>query len=244
MMTRMKLGMFDSDENVPYSSIPYDVVDCKRHNELALEVAKDSLVLLKNKDNLLPLDKKSLKSIAVIGPNANSRDALIGNYFGTASQYVTVLDGIREALPASVRINYSEGCHLYKDKVQGLARPNDRIAEAITTAEKSDIVIICLGLDASIEGEEGDAGNEYASGDKIDLNLPGLQQQLLEAVHVTGKPIILLLLSGSALSVTWADTNVPAIIQAWYPGAQGGRAIASMLFGEFSPSGRLPVTFY
>lgn len=244
MMTRMKLGMFDSDEKVSYSSIPYDVVDCKEHNKLALEVAKDSLVLLKNEEKILPLDKNSLKSIAVIGPNANSRDALIGNYFGTASQYITVLDGIREALPDSVRINYSEGCHLYKDRVQGLSRQNDRIAEAITVAEKSDIVIMCLGLDASIEGEEGDAGNEYASGDKIDLNLPGLQHQLLEAVHATGKPIILVLLSGSALSVTWADTNVPAIIQAWYPGAQGGRAIASLLFGEFSPSGRLPVTFY
>ena len=244
MMTRMKLGMFDNDENVPYSSIPYEVVDCKEHNKLALEVAKDSLVLLKNEDNILPLDKNNLKSVAVIGPNANSRDALIGNYFGTASQYITVLDGIREALPDSVRINYSEGCHLYKDRMQGLSRKDDRIAEAITVAEKSDIVIMCLGLDSSIEGEEGDAGNEYASGDKIDLNLPGFQQQLLEAVHATGKPIILVLLSGSALSVTWADTNVQAIVQAWYPGAQGGRAIASLLFGEFSPSGRLPVTFY
>lgn len=244
MMTRMKLGMFDSDKNVPYTSIPYDVVDCKEHNNLALEASKESLVLLKNENNILPLDKNSIKSIAVIGPNADSRDALIGNYFGTASQYITVLEGIREAVPESVRIHYSQGCHLYKDRIQGLARPNDRFAEAITVAEKSDIVIMCLGLDASIEGEEGDAGNEYASGDKIDLNLPGLQQQLLEAVHSTGKPIILLLLSGSALSVTWANDNVPAIVQAWYPGAQGGRAIASMLFGESSPSGRLPVTFY
>lgn len=244
MMTRMKLGMFDKDENVPYTSISYESVDCEEHNKLALEAAKDSLVLLKNQDNILPLNKNSFKSIAVIGPNADSRDALIGNYFGTSSQYITVLDGIREVIPSSVKINYSQGCHLYKDRVQGLARENDRIAEAIIAAEKSDIVIMCLGLDASIEGEEGDAGNEYASGDKFDLNLPGRQQQLLEAVYATGKPIILLLLSGSALSVTWADTNVPAIIQAWYPGAQGGRAIASMLFGEYSPSGRLPVTFY
>lgn len=244
MMTRMKLGMFDNNENVPYASIPYDVVDCNEHNKLALEAAKDSVVLLKNKDNILPLDKNSIKSIAVIGPNADSRDALVGNYFGTASQYITVLDGIRESVPHSIRINYSQGCHLYKDKIEGLARPSDRIAEAISIAERSDIVIMCLGLDASIEGEEGDAGNEYASGDKFDLNLPGQQQQLLEAVHATGKPIILLLLSGSALSVTWADANVPAILQAWYPGAQGGRAIASILFGESNPSGRLPVTFY
>ncbi len=244
MMTRMKLGMFDSNDNVPYASIPYDIVDCKEHNILALQAAKESLVLLKNKDSFLPLNKNELKSIAVIGPNADSRDALVGNYFGTASQYITVLDGIRQCVPETVRVNYAQGCHLYKDKVEGLAMPNDRIAEAISVAEKSDVVIMCLGLDASIEGEEGDAGNEYASGDKFDLNLPGLQQQLLEAVHATGKPVILVLLSGSALAVNWADENIPAIVQAWYPGAQGGKAIASMLFGEYSPCGKLPVTFY
>ncbi|MHB8063976.1 MAG: glycoside hydrolase family 3 C-terminal domain-containing protein, partial [Ruminiclostridium sp.] len=244
MMTRMKLGMFDSDENVPYTSIPYDIVDCKEHTALSLEAAKDSIVLLKNENNFLPLNRNKLTSIAVIGPNADSRDALTGNYFGTASQYITVLEGIRQCVPASVRINYSEGCHLYKDKVGGLAMPNNRISEAISAAENSEVVIMCLGLDASIEGEEGDAGNEYASGDKLDLKLPGLQQQLLETIHATGKPIILMLLSGSALAVTWADDNIPAIVQAWYPGAQGGSAIASMLFGEYSPSGRLPVTFY
>ncbi len=243
MMTRMKLGMFDKDENVPFADTPYDIVDCKEHRELALKASKESLVLLKNAD-LLPLKKDALKSIAVIGPNADSREALMGNYFGTPSQYITVLDGIREILPDSVRINYSQGCHLYKDKVEGLAQPNDRIAEAVAAAEKSDVVVLCLGLDASIEGEEGDAGNEYGAGDKFDLNLPGLQQQLLEAVTAAGKPVILVLLSGSALAVTWADENVSAIVQAWYPGAQGGRAIAQMLFGDFSPCGKLPVTFY
>lgn len=244
MMTRMKLGMFDKPENVPYSSIPYEVVDCGEHNRLALEAAKDTLVLLKNRENILPLNKAELKSVAVIGPNADSRDALKGNYFGTPSQYITVLEGIRQILPGSVRINYSEGCHLYKSSVEGLAEQNDRISEAVAAAESSDIVIMCLGLDAGIEGEEGDASNEYCAGDKHNLNLPGQQQQLLEAVHAAGKPVILVLLAGSALAVTWADENTAAIIQAWYPGAQGGKAIASLLFGEYSPSGRLPVTFY
>ncbi len=244
MMTRMKLGMFDKPENVPYSSIPYGVVDCDEHNRLALESAKDTLVLLKNKDNILPLNKDKIKSIAVIGPNADSRDALKGNYFGTPSRYITVLDGIRQALPESVRINFAAGCHLYKSTAEGLANKNDRLSEAISAAENSDAVIICLGLDANIEGEEGDASNEYCAGDKHNLELPGLQQQLLEAVNAVGKPVILVLLSGSALAVTWADENVPAVIQAWYPGAQGGKAIASMLFGEYSPSGKLPVTFY
>jgi len=243
MITRMKLGMFDPDEQVPFTSIPYDVVDCKEHNELALETAKKSIVLLKN-DGLLPLDKEKIKSIAVIGPNADSRQALVGNYEGTASEYVTVLDGIREAVGDNVRIYYSMGCHLYKDKVESLAERNDRIAEAITCAEMADVVVLCLGLDSTIEGEEMHESNEYGSGDKYDLDLPGRQQELMEAVYATGKPVVLVLLTGSALSVTWADENIPAILNAWYPGAQGGKAVASVLFGETNPSGKLPVTFY
>jgi len=243
MITRMKLGMFDPDEQVPFTSIPYDVVDCKEHNELALETAKKSIVLLKN-DGLLPLDKEKIKSIAVIGPNADSRQALVGNYEGTASEYVTVLDGIREAVGDNVRIYYSMGCHLYKDKVESLAERNDRIAEAVTCAEMADVVVLCLGLDSTIEGEEMHESNEYGSGDKYDLDLPGRQQELMEAVYATGKPVVLVLLTGSALSVTWADENIPAILNAWYPGAQGGKAVASVLFGETNPSGKLPVTFY
>jgi beta-glucosidase len=244
MMTRMKLGMFDNPEKVPYSNIPYEVNDSAEHREFALEVSKKTMVLLKNENKLLPLDKNKIKSIAVIGPNANSRDALIGNYTGTPSRYTTVLEGIQEAVSNDTRIFYAEGCHLYRNKVEGLAEPKDRIAEAITAAEMSDVVVMCLGLDSSIEGEEGDASNEYASGDKKHLNLPGLQQELLETVHKVGKPIILIILSGSALAVTWADENIPAIIQAWYPGAEGGKAAASLIFGDYSPSGKLPVTFY
>ena len=243
MITRLKLGLFDSPEKVPFTSIPYELNDCKEHNDYALYVSKQSLTLLKNANNLLPLDKNKLKSIAVIGPNANSRAALFGNYFGTASQYITVVDGIREAVNEDTRIYYSDGCHLYKEK-EGLAAPRNFFAESIAAAERSDVVVMCLGLDANIEGEEGDVSNVYAGGDKPNLNLPGLQQELLEAVHKTGKPIILVLLAGSALSVTWADQNIPAIIQGWYPGASGGSAIASLIFGDYSPSGRLPVTFY
>jgi len=244
ILTRMKLGMFDSPENVPYSDIPYESNSCKEHTDFALEVSKKSLVLLKNSDNTLPLDKDKIKSIAVIGPNASSLAALEGNYSGTADRYITVLEGIIDTVNKDTRVYYAEGCHLYKDKVSDLANAHDRFAEAISAAERSDAVVMCLGLDPSIEGEEGDASNEFSSGDKRDLRLPGLQQELLEEIHKTGKPIILVLLSGSALAVTWADENVPAIIQAWYPGALGGKAVASLIFGEFSPSGRLPVTFY
>lgn len=244
MLCRMKLGMFDSPDMVPYSSIPYEKNECSEHREFAVEVAKNTMVLLKNHRNLLPLDKNKIKSIAVIGPNADSREALIGNYYGTASSYVTVLEGIKEAVPDSARVYYSEGCHLYRDKVEGLAAAKDRFSEAVSIAERSDVVVMCLGLNATIEGEEGDASNEYASGDKKHLNLPGLQQELLETIHKTGKPIILLLLSGSALAVSWADENIPAIVQAWYPGAEGGKAVAALLFGDYSPSAKLPVTFY
>ena len=243
-VTRMKLGMFDDPKKVPYTDIPYEVVSCREHSDFSVEVAKKSLVLLKNEGNLLPLDKKKLKSIAVIGPNADSRDALVGNYNGTPDNYVTVLEGIRKAVGDDVRIYYSEGCHLFRDRSQGLAAPRDRFAEALACAERADVVIVCLGLDATLEGEEGDTGNEFASGDKPDLNLPGLQQELLEKVYATGKPIVLVLLSGSALAVTWADEHIPAIVQAWYPGGRGGEAVAALLFGEYSPSGRLPVTFY
>ena len=244
MATRIKLGMFDDAEKVPFSKIPISVVECDEHKALALKVAKQSMVLLKNKSKLLPIDKNKIKSIAVIGPNAYSRESLIGNYCGTSSEYITVLDGIRQTVPAGVKINYSVGCHLYKEKVEGLAMAGDRFSEALTAAEQSDVVIACLGLDATLEGEEGDTGNEYSSGDKPNLDLPGLQQKLLEALVSTGKPVVLVLLSGSAIAVNWADENVDAIIQAWYPGAQGGRAVAELLFGQYSPSGRLPVTFY
>lgn len=240
---RIRLGMME-DYPSPYKDIPYDKVECREHTELSIEAAKRSMVLLKNKDNILPLDKKDIKRIAVIGPNADSRDALVGNYTGTSSQYITPIEGIRQYLGGDAEVLYAEGCHLYKDKVEFLAEEKDRFAEAVITAERADAVIMCLGLDATIEGEEGDAGNEYASGDKPGLGLPGLQQELLETVVATGKPVILVLLAGSAIDLSWADSHVDAIICAWYPGARGGKAVAETIFGENSPSGRLPVTFY
>lgn len=245
MVTRMRLGMFDDPNHVSYTKIPWSCNDSHENNLLSLEAAKESIVLLKNENQLLPLNKKTIKSIGVIGPNANSRKSLMGNYYGTASQYVTVLDGIRESAGDDIRVYYAEGCHLYKDRNSGLSSySGDRIAEAVVVAKNSDVVVLCLGLDESLEGEEGDQSNAYASGDKPNLDLPGQQQRLLEAVYQTGTPVVLVLMAGSALAVNWADEYVPAILDAWYPGAQGGRAVASVLFGEFSPCGKMPVTFY
>lgn len=244
MLVRMRLGTFDDPKHVPFSAIPYEKNDCSEHRNFALKVSKESLVLLRNRNGFLPLDRKKIHSIAVIGPNADSRDALIGNYAGTASEYVTVLDGIREAAVPDTRIYYAEGCHLYKNSMSNLSRKNDRLAEAVSAAERADVAVVCLGLNAALEGEEGDASNEFASGDKINLQLPGNQETLLEEVQKTGTPTVAVLLAGSALAVTWADEHADAVVQGWYPGAQGGRAIASLLFGDFSPSGKLPVTFY
>ena len=242
--TRMKLGLFDNPDKVSYNKIGYDQVDNKEHLELNIEASRKSIVLLKNEERLLPLDKSKIKTVGVIGPNADNRKALVGNYEGTASEYITVLEGVKEYLGEDIRVYFSEGCHLFKQSSQELGMENDRIAEARMVCDMSDVVIACFGLDPGLEGEEGDQGNEYASGDKNSLNLPGLQEDVLKELYKSGKPIILVLLSGSALSVPWADEHIPAIIQGWYPGAQGGRAIAQILFGDYSPEGKLPVTFY
>lgn len=243
-VTKMRLGIFDAPEHVPYNTIDYSAVDSKEQKAFNLEVAKKTLCLLKNENKTLPLDKKKLKTVGVIGPNANNRKALIGNYEGTASEYVTVLEGISEYLGDDVTVRYSEGCHLFRNKVSGLGIENDRIAEVRAVCDESDVVIAVMGLDAGLEGEEGDQGNEFASGDKPNLDLPGLQNTVLQEIYASGKPVVLVILSGSALAFPWAEEHIPAIVQAWYPGAQGGRAVAQMLFGEFSPEGKLPVTFY
>lgn len=238
--TRFLLGLFDETE---FDKIEYDKIECKEHLQLADQATAESVVLLKN-TGILPLDRNAVKSIAVVGPNANSRAALIGNYHGTSSRYITVLEGIQDAVGEAVRVYYSEGCHLCKDKVENLSAGSDRISEAVTAAKHSDVVILCVGLDESLEGEEGDTGNRDASGDKIDLLLPKPQRELLEAVVKVGKPVILINMTGSAMDLKYAHEHCAAVLQAWYPGARGGRVIADILFGEISPSGKLPVTFY
>lgn len=241
---RMKLGLFDEKGKTPYDNIPYTAVDSREMQELNLKAAEKCIVLLKNEGGLLPLDKSKINTIGVIGPNANNRKALVGNYEGTASRYYTISEGIQDYVGEDIRVLVSEGCHLYQDKISNLSEGKDRDSEIRAICEASDVVVMCLGLDAGLEGEEGDEGNQYASGDKPNLNLPGRQQEILELAYACKKPVILILLSGSALAVNWADEHIPAIIQGWYPGAQGGRAIARVLFGEKNPEGRMPVTFY
>lgn len=238
--TRIMLGMFDETE---YDKISYEVVECKEHIALASRAARESVVLLKN-NGILPLNKDHIRTIGVIGPNADSRKALIGNYHGTSSRYITVLEGIRDYVGDDVRVFYSQGSHLFFDREEPLAKADDRLSEAKTVANHSDMVVLCLGLDETLEGEEGDTGNAYASGDKKDLQLPKSQRKLLEAIVETKVPFILCVMSGSAMDLSYGDKHASAILQTWYPGARGGKEIAEILFGEVSPSGKLPITFY
>jgi beta-glucosidase len=382
-MARFRLGMFDPPEQVAYAQIPYTVVDSPEHRELALRAARESIVLLKNEDNLLPL-KKDLESIAVIGPNADDLPVLMGNYNGTPRKAVTPLDGIRQKLGSATRVYYAQGCdradgvpplsaipptHLrpavadanqtgltaayyendklegqplrtqvdpvidfvwkdttplsgqmadrfavrwtgflvppitgtYKLGVNGFndyslyldgelivefrgshdpflktrdvkleagrlydlrleyanrglnaqvqllwAIPDvDYGAEAVEVAAKAEVVILVMGLSPSLEREEMPVQVEgFAGGDRTDIKLPRPQEELLKRIQALHKPTVLVLLSGSAVAVTWADEHVPAIMAAWYPGQAGGDAIADVLFGDYNPAGRLPVTFY
>lgn len=239
--TRFLLGEFD--ESCPYNAISYEEVEKPEHLMLSEEAARRSVVLLKN-DGILPLDREKIKTIGVIGPNANDRMALIGNYHGTASRYITVLEGIQDLAGDAVRVLYSEGAHLYRDKTEPLALPNDRLSEALTVAEHSDVVVLVTGLNENLEGEEMHESNEGGSGDKRDLLLPKPQRVLMEAVAKTGRPVILVNMTGSAMDLRFADEHFSAVLQGWYPGARGGKAIAELLFGVHSPSGKLPVTFY
>ena len=240
--TRFLLGILGG-EGSEYDAIPYSVIECEEHLALAHRAALRSCVLLKN-DGLLPLDPEAGETIGVIGPNANSRSALIGNYHGTASRYVTVLEGIQDLTAGRCRILYSQGCALSEDRVEPLAQADDRIAEAVAVAKNSDKVILVLGLDETLEGEEGDTGNSYYSGDKADLLLPAPQRALLSRVLALGKPTVVILMAGSAIDLSEAQEKADAVLLSWYPGASGGRAVAELLFGNESPSGKLPVTFY
>ncbi len=240
-MARFRLGMFDPADQVPYAQIPSSVVDSPKHRELALEVARQSLVLLKNQNNLLPLDSSKIKSIAVIGPNADETLVLTGNYMGVPAEPVSVLAGIRALVSRETQVNYARGC-----EIEGGSQ--DGFDEAVQTAKKSQVAVMVMGLSQRLEGEEGQQeGNPpgvFSLGDRTTLDLPPVQEKLIQAIHETGTPVVMVLLNGSALSINWANDHVPAILEAWYPGQAGGTAVAEALFGLTNPGGRLPVTFY
>ena len=231
---RFRLGMFDDD--CPYNAIGPDVIECDRHTALNRRMAEESIVLLKN-DGILPL-RRDLR-VAVIGPNADSRDVLLGNYNGTPSVYYTLLRGIQEACEGEVL--YAEGCGLVRTDGQS---EQALLREAVLRAKRADVVVMAMGISPRVEGEEGDAHDSFNNGDRIDLELPAVQKKLYEAVLETGTPIVFVNVSGSCVALGRQQETAAAVVQCFYPGAMGGKALADILFGAVAPSGRLPVTFY
>lgn len=243
MTARFRLGMFDPDEMVGYSKIPYSVVDSEKNKELARETACKSIVLLKNEHQLLPL-RKDIGKVAVIGPNANQSFVLLGNYNGTPSDPVTPLRGIREALADKSEVIYAQGCN-WAGGMTSEKPEADLKKEALEAASKADVVIMCMGITPRLEGEEMKVNVEgFKGGDRTRIGLPDVQQQLIRDIHALGKPVVLVLLNGSALAINWEKDNIPAIIESWYGGQAAGQAIADVIFGDYNPAGRLPVTFY
>ena len=251
LTVRFRLGMFDPPESVPFAGIPYAVNDSTEHKALALQAARESIVLLKNDAQTLPF-AENLDSIAVIGPNADDVDVLLGNYSGTPSRPVTVLAGIRSRVSWGTKILHAVGAPLVDGMPaagpgrSGPAPSSDSLmVEAQAAANAADAIVLVLGLSPRVEGEQMNVALEgFKDGDRTGLDLPKSQQRLLETMLAYRKPTALILLNGSAVAVNWAAEHVPAILTAWYPGQEGGTAVADVLFGVYSPAGRLPVTFY
>ena len=247
LTARFCLGLFDPAEIVPFAQIGIDQNDTPEHQALALKVAEESIVLLKN-DGRLPLNRAKIKRLAVIGPNADSTNALYGNYNGTASQPVTILQGVKQLAGTGIDVTYARGCPLAL-KHDSSNKPTPEVtAQAVAAARAADLVIFVGGLDATLEKEEGnprqDVFDGFSRGDRTRIELPSVQEDLLKALRATGRPVIFVNCTGSAIAMPWEAKHLPAIVQAWYPGEQGGRAVAEVLFGDINPGGRLPLTFY
>jgi beta-glucosidase len=235
---RMRLGMFDPPNTVPYANTPESEIDSAPHRALALRTAQESMVLLKN-DGTLPL-REAVKKILVVGPLAESTEVLYGNYSGTPSHAVNVLEGIRKQFPKA-HVSYEPGTSFLSEKpVNG-----DPLVAAVSAAEKADVIVAVVGITSKLEGEEMKVDVPgFHGGDRTNLNLPEEEGALLGALKGSGKPLVVVLMNGSALAVNWANDHANAIIDAWYSGEEGGTAIAQTLAGVNNPAGRLPVTFY
>ncbi|HUC79362.1 MAG TPA: glycoside hydrolase family 3 C-terminal domain-containing protein [Flavisolibacter sp.] len=235
LRTQFKLGFYNPASMNPFATYGEDSVANAYHQSLARKMAQQSMVLLKNENNILPLDKKKYPAIMVVGANAASHDALLGNYHGVSSKAVNFVEGITAAVNAGTRVEYDQGSD-YTDTVR---------FGGTWAAGNADITVAVIGLTPVYEGEEGDAFLADGKGDKHHLNLPAAHIAYLKALRKGNKkPIIAVITAGSAVDVSAIAPYADAVILAWYPGEQGGTALADILFGDVSPAGRLPVTFY
>jgi beta-glucosidase len=262
----MKLGEFDKEEDVPYNKISMEVVDCKEHREIALRSAREAMVLLKNENNFLPLDKNKVKKIAVIGKLANENER--GGYSGMPAYAFSLLNGIRNKVGPDVEVNYAYGCFVGnpdspwhnqeeeieeeeieenqieeeeieeemwdKEEVPEMT-DDEAIAQAVELAKKSDIVILAAGTNEEIAMEDTDAEN---------LEWPNRQLELIKRVVAANPNVVLVMINGYPISINWEKENVPAILEAWFAGQEQGTAMADIIFGDYNPGGKLPVTFY
>ena len=248
LVLRFRLGLFDPPEMVPWSKLGAEVVDTAEHRALALKVAQESIVLLKNDASLLPLDRAKYKRIAVIGPNANAARMQSGNYTGRGTSTVTILDGIKAIAGEGVEVTFNRGCPLAVKRDGSDAPKPDLAQRAMDAAKAADLIVYVGGLDMTLEKEEGAAAADvfegFSRGDRVRVEFPAVQEDLIQALAGMGKPMVLVNCSGSAIAMPWEAEHIPAILQAWYPGEEGGTAVAQVLFGEVNPAGRLPVTFY
>ena len=240
---RVMLGEFE--EKRPYADIPLSAVSSAAHRALNLRAAEETFVLLENKDGYLPLDKKVKRRIAVIGPTAMSVSALEGNYHGHSAEYITVADGIRRVF-ADSEIIVADGAPVYQDEGMRWNGFFNLASEGAAAAKAADVTILCLGLNRDIEGEDLGYDNEFTDyGDRKTLRLPKCQQTLAEAVCDVCENVIVVVMCGSCADLgEKVRSHAKAVLHAWYPGALGGLAVARALAGDFSPSGKLPITFY
>jgi beta-glucosidase len=236
LTSRFKLGLFDPPEAVPYAAIPTSIINCVEHRALARRAAVESIVLLKNKNSILPI-APDVRSIYVTGPHAADVNILLGNYYGISDTLTTMLEGIVSRAPEGVRVDYRPG--------STLIHPNrNPLNYAVRGAASCDLTIACMGTSPLMEGEEGEAILAEEAGDRADIGLSRAQVDYIRQLAAAGAKIMLVLAGGSAIALGDVADLVEAIVFVWYPGQEGGAAVADVLFGDANPAGRLPVMFY
>jgi beta-glucosidase len=235
LRTRFKLGMFDPPEDVPFTSISTDVVACKEHRDLAYRAATESVVLLKNENNILPI-KPTTKKIFVTGPTATSMEVLLGNYYGFNNQMITLLEGLTGRIPEGMGMEYHPGALLkHPREIKDTWAP--------MMAQSADITIVCVGYSSFLEGEEGESLLTHLNGDRDSISLPASQVEYIKELASRKVKIVLVVTGGSPIALGEVEDLVEAIVFVWYPGMEGGNAVADVLFGDVAPTGKLPLTF-